>query len=446
MEPNEKTDIRIAENSPELYSKITWRLIPLLFSCYIIAYIDRINVGFAKLQLREVLGVDEAVFGSVYGLGAGLFFIGYFLFEIPSNLVLARVGARIWIARIMIIWGFVAAAMMFIHSTTMFYVMRFILGVAEAGFYPGIILYLTYWYPARERAKVMALFATGAVIAGIIGSPVSGAILGMHGAAGLAGWQWLFLLEGIPAVLLGIVVLFILPDGPQKAKWLSSGEKNHVQFRLDEEIAQRKDQVHFKLSKALLSKWVWLLCLVYFLLNVGGYGYELWMPSIINDLKGMKFTSLGIGLVNAVPYLLAGIAMFLVGRNSDRTGDRRWHVAVSAAVSATGFFLSAYFNNPFLALAALTIAFIGLKSTVGPFWALATSFLTGTAAAGGIAFINSVGNLGGFAGPYLVGVLKDKTGNNQVALFILGGALLLMSVLILVIRDRAVIKKRSGLV
>lgn len=437
MKSNEKPEVLTQKNSPELYSKITWQLIPLLFFCYIIAYIDRINVGFAKLQLREVLGVDETVFGSVYGLGAGLFFIGYFLFEIPSNLVMARVGARIWIARIMIIWGFVAAAMMFIHSTTMFYVMRFVLGVAEAGFYPGMILYLTYWYPARERAKVIALFATGAVIAGIIGSPVSGAILGMHGAAGLAGWQWLFLLEGIPAVLLGLVVLFVLPNGPAKARWLSPEEKEVVKRRLDAEIAQRKDQVHFKFSQALKSKWVWLLCLVYFLLNVGGYGYELWMPSIINDLKGLKFTSLGIGLVNAVPYLLAGIAMFLVGRSSDRTGDRRWHVAVSAALSATGFFLSAYFSNPFLALAALTIAFIGLKSTVGPFWALATSFLTGTAAAGGIAFINSVGNLGGFAGPYLVGVLKDKTGNNQVALFILGGALLLMGLVILAVREKS---------
>jgi len=441
MELNETPFALSAEESQKLYSKITWRLIPLLFVCYIIAYIDRINVGFAKLQLREVLGVDEAIFGSVYGLGAGLFFIGYFLFEIPSNLILARVGARIWIARIMIIWGFVAASMMVIHSTTMFYVMRFILGVAEAGFYPGILLYLTYWYPARERAKVIAMFATGAVIAGILGSPVSGAILGMEGYAGLAGWQWLFLLEGIPAVVLGVVVLLVLPNGPSKARWLSTEEKNEVQFRLDEEIATRKDHVHLRLSKALKSKWVWLLCLVYFLLNVGGYGYELWMPSIINELKGLSFTSFGIGLVNAFPYLLAGISMFLVGRNSDRTGDRRWHMAVSAAISAIGFFLSAYFQNPFLALASLTIAFIGLKSTVGPFWALATSFLTGTAAAGGIAFINSVGNLGGFVGPYLVGVFKDRTGNNQLALWILGGALLLMGILILFVRDEAVPKK-----
>ena len=202
-------------------------------------------------------------------------------------------------------------------------------------------------------------------------------------------------------------------------------------------LRPRKDHVHFRLSKALKSKWVWLLCLVYFLLNVGGYGYELWMPSIINELKGLSFTSFGIGLVNAFPYLLAGISMFLVGRNSDRTGDRRWHVAVSAAISAIGFFLSACFQNPFLALASLTIAFIGLKSTSGPFWALATSFLTGTAAAGGIAFINSVGNLGGFVGPYLVGVFKDRTGNNQLALWILGGALLLMGIFVLFVRDEA---------
>jgi ACS family tartrate transporter-like MFS transporter len=263
----------------------------------------------------------------------------------------------------------------------------------------------------------------------------------MEGYAGLAGWQWLFLLEGIPAVLLGVVVLLVLPNGPSKARWLSTEEKNQVQFRLDEEIATRKDHVHFRLSKALKSKWVWLLCLVYFLVNVGGYGYELWMPSIINELKGLSFTSFGIGLVNAFPYLLAGISMLLVGRNSDRTGDRRWHVAVSAAVSAIGFFLSASFQNPFLALASLTIAFIGLKSTVGPFWALATSFLTGTAAAGGIAFINSVGNLGGFVGPYLVGVFKDRTGNNQLALWILGGALLLMGIVVLFVRDKAVPRK-----
>jgi ACS family tartrate transporter-like MFS transporter len=436
---NENQVALTQEQSRILFSKITWRLIPLLFLCYIIAYIDRINVGFAKMQLREVLGVDEAVFGSIYGLGAGLFFIGYFLFEVPSNLILQRVGARIWIARIMIIWGFVAVAMMFISSTTAFYFMRFLLGVAEAGFYPGVILYLTYWYPARERAKTIALFATGGVIAGIVGSPLSGAILGINGVGGLEGWQWLFLLEGIPAVLLGLVVLLVLPNGPHKAKWLSAEEKNWIKTRIDEENSLYKGKTSFRLLDALTSRRVWLLCLIYFLLNVGGYGYEMWMPSIIKGFSEMSYTI--VGLINAIPYIAAAVAMLLVGQHSDRTGERRWHVAVAAVTSAVGFAFSAYFQNPYLAMLALTVAFVGLKSTVGPFWALGTAYLSGTAAAGGIAFINSVGNLGGFVGPTLVGVIIDRTGNNVIALLILGGALLLMGMSVLMLRDNP-LKKR----
>jgi ACS family tartrate transporter-like MFS transporter len=427
------------EQSRILFSKITWRLIPLLFLCYIIAYIDRINVGFAKMQLREVLGVDEAVFGSIYGLGAGLFFIGYFLFEVPSNLILQRVGARIWIARIMIVWGFVAVAMMFIRSTAAFYFMRFLLGAAEAGFYPGVILYLTYWYPARERAKTIALFATGGVIAGIVGSPLSGAILGINGVGGLEGWQWLFLLEGFPAVLLGLVVLFVLPNGPHKAKWLSTDEKIWIKTRIDEENSQYKGKTSFKLSEALTNGRVWLLCLIYFLLNVGGYGYEMWMPSIIKGFSGMSYTI--VGLINAIPYIAAAVAMLLVGQHSDRTGERRWHVAIAAITSAVGFAFSAYLQNPYLAMFALTVAFVGLKSTVGPFWALGTAYLSGTAAAGGIAFINSVGNLGGFVGPTLVGVIIDRTGNNVIALLILGGALLLMGMSVLMLRDNPLKKQ-----
>lgn len=423
------------EQSSVLFSKITWRLIPLLFLCYIIAYIDRINVGFAKLQLREVLGVDEKIFSSVFGLGAGLFFIGYFLFEVPSNLVLQRVGARIWIARIMIVWGIVATAMMFINSTTTFYIMRFLLGAAEAGFYPGVILYLTYWYPPRERARTVALFAAGGVIAGILGSPLSGAILGMHGTGGLEGWQWLFLLEGIPAVLMGLVVLFVLPNQPRNARWLTPAEKSWIQGQLEEETRRNGGQKHHRLVDALTSRRVWLLCLLYFLLNVGGYGYEMWLPSIIKEFSGMSFTI--VGLINTIPYLIAAIVMLLAGRHSDRTGERRWHVAIAAALSAVGFALSAYFQNPYLAMAALTLAFAGLKSTVGPFWALGTAFLSGTAAAGGIALINSVGNLGGFVGPTLVGVIKDKTGGNEIALLILGGALLLMGVIVLTLRHSA---------
>ena len=415
-----------------LLSKINWRLIPLLFFCYIIAYLDRINVGFAKLYLRDVLGVDAAIFNSVYGFGAGLFFIGYFIFEVPSNLILHRIGARVWIARIMIVWGLVSSSMMFINSTTTFYVMRFVLGAAEAGFFPGIILYLTYWYPSRERARTIALFALGGVLSGVIGSPISGAILGMHGAVGLAGWQWLFLLEGIPAVLMGIVVIIVLPSRPRDARWLSTSEKVWLQARLDDETNRMHLHQRHRLSEVFTSGRVWLLCLLYFLLNVGSYGYEMWLPSIIKAFSGKSDAI--VGWINAVPYLIAAIVMLIAGHHSDRTGERRWHVAVAATASALGFALSAYFGNPYLALAGLAIAFAGIKSTLGPFWALTTAFLSGPAAAGGIAWINSVGNLGGFFGPYLVGVIKDRTQSNLVPLLFLGAALLCMGLLALTIR------------
>jgi len=431
---NSGSAILTTEQSRGLLSKISWHLIPLLFLCYIIAYVDRINVGFAKLQLREVLGVDENIFGSVYGLGAGLFFIGYFLFEVPSNLILQRVGARLWIARIMIVWGIVTMTTIFIGSTTTFYFVRFLLGAAEAGFFPGVILYLTYWYPARERARTIALFSTGGVIAGIIGSPLSGAILGLHGNAGLDGWQWLFLLEGIPAVIMGLIVLFVLPNRPNETRWMSGVEKEWIQSQLDQEEARSKGHAHFRLSEALSSRRVWMLCFIYFLLNVGGYGFEMWLPSIIKGFSGMSFTT--VGFINAIPYVGAVVVMLITGYHSDRTGERRWHVAIAATTSAVGFAFSAYLQNPYLAMVALTIAFVGLKSTVGPFWALGTTFLSGTAAAGGIALINSVGNLGGFAGPTLVGVLTHRPGSIGTSLWFLGGALMLMAILVLTIRHR----------
>jgi ACS family tartrate transporter-like MFS transporter len=332
----------------------------------------------------------------------------------------------------MIVWGIVTMTMLFINSTTAFYFMRFLLGAAEAGFFPGVILYLTYWYPARERARTVALFATGGVIAGIIGSPLSGAILGLHGKAGLDGWQWLFLLEGIPAVLMGLIVLFVLPNRPKETRWMSDAEKEWIQSKLDQEAAQSKGQAHFRLSEALLSKRVWLLCLIYFLMNVGGYGFEMWLPSIIKGFSKMGFTL--VGFINAIPYVGAVIVMLITGYHSDRTGERRWHVAIAATTSAVGFALSAYFQNPYLAMASLTLAFIGLKSTMGPFWALGTTFLSGTATAGGIALINSVGNLGGFVGPTLVGVITDRTGNIGTSLWFLGGSLMLMGLLVLTIR------------
>jgi MFS family permease len=429
--PSQPVTLTSAE-SRALLARVNLRLIPLLFLCYIIAYIDRINVGFAKLHLREVLKVDETVFNSVYGFGAGLFFIGYFIFEVPSNLILHRVGARVWIARIMIVWGVVSMAMMFINSTMTFYVMRFILGAAEAGFFPGVILYLTYWYPSRERARTIALFTLGGVLAGVIGSPISGAILGLHGIGGLEGWQWLFILEAIPAVIFGFVVLIFLPNRPRDALWLSAPEKAWLQGRLDDEAAHMHLHQQHRLSEVFTSGRVWLLCLVYFLLNVGSYGYEMWLPSIIKAFSGKSDAV--VGWINAVPYLVAGVVMLIASHHSDRTGERRWHVALAAAGSAVGFGLSAYFKNPFLALASLALAFAGIKSTLGPFWALVTAFLSGSAAAGGIALINSVGNLGGFFGPYVVGLIKDRTHSNLSALLFLGAALLCMGVLSLTIR------------
>lgn len=413
-------------------SKMTWRLIPLLFCCYIIAYIDRINVGFAKLQLRPVLQVDEASFDAVFGLGAGLFFIGYFLFEVPSNLVLQRVGARIWIARIMVVWGLVSMGFMFLQGKTMFYVMRFLLGAAEAGFFPGVLLYLTYWFPSAQRARTVAMFATGGILAGVIGSPISGAILGMNGVGGMAGWQWLFLLEAIPALIMGLVVLVLLPNGPEQAKWLSPQEKAWLRDRLAEDAARAGLEPRHRLRDAFTNKTVWHLCLLYFLMNVGGYGYELWLPSIIKSFSGLSDAA--VGFITAIPYLVAGVAMLLVGRHSDRTQERKGHVAAAAFTAAVGFALSASFKNPFLAMAALTLAFVGMKSTLGPFWAMGSSVLSGTAAAGGIALINSVGNLGGFVGPYLVGTIKARTHSNLAALLCLGAALLGMAILALMIR------------
>ena len=342
-----------------------------------------------------------------------------------------RVGARLWIARIMIVWGLVSMSMMFITGKSGFYLVRFFLGVAEAGFFPGVILYLTYWYPAKERARIVALFASAAVLAGVLGSPLSGSILDLQGKGGLEGWQWLFLLEGIPAVLMGLLVLFALPNRPQKARWLSAEEKIRIQFRLTEEAARSQGRSHFRLSDAFSSGRIWLLCLIYFLLNVGGYGFEMWLPSIIKGFSEMNFAK--VGWINAIPYFVAMVAMLVTGSHSDRTGERRWHVAIAAASSAIGFALSAYLKNPYLAMAALTLAFVGLKSTLGPFWALGTAFLSGTAAAGGIALINSVGNLGGFVGPILVGIITDRTGSTTSSLLILGSALLLMGLLVLTI-------------
>jgi ACS family tartrate transporter-like MFS transporter len=429
MSPQSSNEPLSADEQSATLAKISWRLIPLLFTCYVVAYIDRINVGFAKLQLQDALGVPPEKFATAFGFGAGIFFWGYFLFEVPSNLVLARVGARIWIARIMIVWGIVSGAFMFLKGATMFYILRFLLGAAEAGFFPGVLLYFTYWYPSRERAKIIALFAIGGVAAGVIGSPINGAILQhMDGVQGLKGWQWLFLLEGIPAVLLGLYVLKVLPNGPQDTAWLSAREKSWIADRLASDPAARESSERHSLAHAFTSPVVYLFCLIYLTMNIGAYGFEMWSPSIIEQLSGGKPQM--VGWLNAIPYFVAGVLMFFVGRNSDRTGERRFHIAGCAFAATIGFGIAANAKNPVLAMTGLVIAFAGLKCTIAPFWAMTSSFLSGTAAAGGIALINSVGNLGGYYGPRWVGLLKDKyPGSNYAALSVLGGSLLLMTIL-----------------
>ncbi len=389
----------------DLVRKVTWRLIPFLFLLYVIAYLDRSNVGFAKLGMKDLKWFNEGV----YGLGAGIFFIGYFLFEVPSNLLLERFGARKWIARIMFTWGAIAMSMMFVRSVPTFYGMRFLLGLAEAGFFPGVILYMTYWFTAKERAQIVALFMTANAVCFIFGGPISGWILDHSKSLGsLAGWQWLFLLEGFPAILLGFAVLAYLPDNPAKAAWLAPQERDWIIARYKAE--QNKispGHTHTSLRDALVNPHVWLFCGLYFALVVGMYGLSLWLPSIIKGFG--KLDGLQIGLLSSVPFLVSGTCMVINGWHSDKTNERRLHITIPALLGACGLVLSAYLPAPWMKLASLALAAAGMWSTLGPFWSLPTSILAGTAAAGGIAFINSVGNLGGFLGPFMVGYIKSHT-------------------------------------
>lgn len=417
-------DLALARTVP---GKIRRRLIPFMFVLYVVSYLDRINVGFAALQMNEDLGFSPAV----YGLGAGIFFLGYCLLEVPSNLVLARVGARRWIARIMIGWGLVSAGMMFVRTPASFYTLRFLLGVAEAGFFPGMILYLTYWFPAAERARALALFMTSTAMAGVIGGPLSGALLTLDGLGGLAGWQWLFLVEGFPAVLLGLVVLRWLPNGPQDATWLTPAEQAWIARRLEAERVEKEARRHYTLREALTDGRVLVLGLTYFGVTMGLYGVGFWLPQMLRavSLPG----SFVLGLVSALPYLVAAIGMVAVARHSDRTGERRWHVALSAFVGAAGLAASGLAQSPVLLVAAVCVASIGIWGALGTFWTLPTAFLSGQAAAGGIALINSVGNLGGFVGPYLVGLVRGDSTSFLGALALLAGFLVLTGVLALLV-------------
>jgi len=396
-----------------LLTKLTRRLIPFMFLLYIVAYLDRVNVGFAALQMNHALKLDPDVFG----FGAGIFFVGYFLFEVPSNLIMTHVGARVWIARILMTWGVISAAMMFVSGVQSFYVLRFLLGLAEAGFFPGMILYLTYWFPAEVRGRAVARFMTATAMAGVIGGPLSGALLKMNGAGGLAGWQWLFLIEGLPAIVLGFVTLAYLPNGPKGAGWLTEDEKLWIESKLETEKAAAVRHGHHSLQGALGSLRVWICSIIYFAIIMSFYGVSFWLPQIVQAYSGVS--EFAVGLLSAIPYIAATAAMVVFGWNSDRTGDRRLHVTASALIGSMGLIAAGLFHSPAAELAALAVAAIGIWGTLGPFWAMSSEFLSGAGAAAGIALINSVGNLGGFLGPYLVGWVRKQSDNFALPLLVL---------------------------
>jgi len=426
---------RFDSTSDAVYRKVGWRLIPLLFLCYIVAYLDRVNVGFAKLQMQGDLRLSDAV----YGLGAGIFFIGYFLFEVPSNVVLHRVGARRWITRIMMTWGLLSAGTMFVGSPLSFYVIRFLLGAAEAGFFPGIILYLTYWYPAARRGKATSLFLAAIPFAGILGGPFSGWILqGMGGVNGWAGWQWLFLLQGLPTVALGLIVWRYLDDRVKDARWLTPAERELIARDIAAEAAGKSEP---RVAGVLGNGRVWLLALVYFAYTSGLYGISFWLPSIIKA-AGVK-GALDIGLLSAIPWTFGVIAMYFMARSADRHLEYRWHSATGAVVGAIGLMLSvASHGDVTLAMAGLTLATMGIMSTFPVFWGMPTAFLGGAAAAAGIALINSFGNLSGFSAPYLIGLIKDATQSTDAGLHMLAALLVIGAVLVLFVGRGATSPKR----
>ncbi|MCB5424298.1 MFS transporter [Altererythrobacter sp. CC-YST694] len=415
------------------YRKVAMRLVPLLFLGYFVAILDRVNVGFAKLQMASDLELGDAV----YGFGAGIFFIGYFFFELPSNLILARVGARRWIARIMITWGAISAGFMFLghlrwgplagafglsDAEFSFYLLRFILGLAEAGFFPGVILYLTFWFPAARRAHVVALFLVAIPLASALGAPVSGAILQFFdGTSGMRGWQWLFLLEGIPSVLVGLIVLARLPDRPADARWLSGQERALVEGRLAEDEARKADHGQRHALREVFTDWrIWALALADFLRAIINNALNFWMPTLVQEIGIDKGDYFRVGLVTAIPWSLAAIAMVLCARHSDRTGERRWHATGALLVSMVGLLMLAFAQGaPLVTVTALTMIAAGAMAWLAVFWTLPTAFLSGAAAAGGIAWINALSQLGGYVGPDMLGRIRESNNGNGADAFLL---------------------------
>ncbi|WOL25937.1 MFS transporter [Pseudomonas fragi] len=400
------------------YRKTAWRVIPLLMVCYLVAYLDRVNVGFAKLQMLDDLKFSEAV----YGLGAGVFFVGYLMFEIPSNIALHRFGARRWIARIMMTWGLLSAAMMFVETPMSFYLLRFLIGIAEAGFFPGIIFYLTTWFPSHRRGVMISLFIAALPISSMLGSLISGLIMQtLDGVAGYAGWQWLFVIEGLPAVALGAAVFFLLRDRIADARWLSAEEKRGMQAALDRETRAKS---HHSVRDGLLNPKIWLLGAVYFCLVLGQYVISFWMPTIIRN-SGVA-EPWAIGVLSAIPYSVAAVSMVLVGRSSDRVREYRWHLAICAFIGAGGVVFGTLFGaSLWLSMIGLTVGTAAMISSLPVFWGMPTAVVGGAAAAAGIALINSLGNVAGFFSTIVVGWLTQLTGNTQAAMYFMAAALVL---------------------
>jgi MFS transporter, ACS family, tartrate transporter len=426
--------------------RVMVRLVPFLILCYFIAYLDRVNVGFAALQMNKALGFSA----SMFGFGAGIFFIAYFFFEVPSNLLLERFGARRWIARIMFTWGILAALMAYIphiaqatglSNAYVFYGLRILLGIAEAGFFPGIIFLLTLWFPAKYRGRVVGYFMAAIPLSTVIGGPISGALLQMDGLHGMQGWQWLYLIEAIPALLLAFVVYFYLTDRPSDAHWLSDEERKWLVDRQAQERAHRESKHAFSVKEALFNPRVLAIALIYFGANATNYGLSFFLPQIV---KAFGLSNLQTGFVTSLPYAVGVVSMILWGRHSDRKLERRWHVAIALMVAAGGIAASAGLDNPVLKMLALSIAGFGIFGCLPVIWTLPASFLSGAAAAGGIAAINSLGNLAGFFGPYAMGWIKDSTGGFGAGLLCLAGAGLVGVAAVLLLHHDKALETISG--
>ena len=409
-------------------TRIMWRIVPYMLLLFVIAYLDRVNLSYAQLQMKGDLSFGD----DILGIGAGIFFLGYFFLEIPGSILVEKWSARGWIARIMITWGIVAIAMGFIQTKNQFYVLRFLLGAAEAGFFPGIIVYFSHWFRNEDRAKVVAIFMAAIPISNIIGSPISGLLLQIQWMD-MAGWRWLFIIEGAPAIIFGIVTIFYLTDRPHQAKWLPADERDWIVSELEAEKALKKKARHFGVLEAMGNREVILLAAGYFFMVTSLYGLTFWLPTMVKKLSGAS--NLTVSLISALPYCVGLASILFVGWSSDRTRERRWHTAACMLIAGIGLLLSAYSGDrATLAISMICFAAIGIYGYFPSFWALPTSFLTGTAAAASIGFINSIGNLGGFAGPYLVGYLSKQTGSYMSGMLYLAGSAVLAAVMILSLR------------